>query len=169
MGPEFDCGFGLNFIEQDGEETERERCLEAPVLDLCFHHTCSFQHTESTAVCCHAWPFLSVWAGNIRGEGRRTHRGGGGGAVRGCNAGRSFITLCLTFAVVAPEIAHGSGKVHRFWNWRPIYLKRRQRESKTESKNMHYSPVCGERKEKVGREKRVYVLRASGLVLKVQY
>lgn len=49
-----------------------------------FHRaeTCAFiiRAAFSTGVCCHAWPFLPVWASNRRGEGRRTQKGG----ERGC-------------------------------------------------------------------------------------
>lgn len=61
----------------------------------------------STAVCCHAWPSPSVWASNGLGEGEEdTKRRGTRLPVGvGCNAGRSFITLCLPCAVLASEIA----------------------------------------------------------------
>lgn len=78
-----------------------------------FHRagTCAFiiRAAFSTGVCCHAWPFLPVWASNRQGGGeedtkrRRTRVPVG----VGCNAGRSFITLCLPFAVFASEIAYG--------------------------------------------------------------
>lgn len=63
----------------------------------------------------------------------------------GCNAGRSFITLCLPFVAFASEIAHGSRT--SIWDWRPIYLKRGQIELQTESIDMHRNLVYGKVKK----------------------
>lgn len=60
-------------------------------------------------VCCHAWPFLSVWSSHKWGDGRKTQITWVDVDV-GCNAGRSFKILPLSSASMA---AHSQREVHR--------------------------------------------------------
>lgn len=91
--PRFDCG--LVWISQS--------------RNLCFHHTCSFQHWILLSSMAIPACLCQQWTGDGEQDTKRSTRVLVG---VGCNPGRSFITLCLLFAVFASEAAHGWGKVY---------------------------------------------------------